>query len=81
MAVVNEKQEVVQVLNNVPPQPRDYRMPPPGLEITQDTRPFEADIVLTGVSGPTALCVWVYLATTAEGTPKSVVQVPVLVSP
>jgi hypothetical protein len=81
VAVLDANQQIVQVLNNVPPQPREYRVPPPGLEITPHTRPFEADVVLAGVSGPTPFCVWVYLATTAEGTPKSVVQVPVLVSP
>ncbi|HEU4760383.1 MAG TPA: hypothetical protein VFT91_10445 [Dehalococcoidia bacterium] len=79
IAVVNDKQEVVQVLS-VPPQPRDFRVLPPGMENTDYTRPFGADIVVTDIAGPTAFCIWVYLET-ADGTPKSVVQVPVLVAP
>ena len=79
IAVVNERQEVVQVLN-VPAQPRDYRVLPPGMENTAYTRPFAADIVLTDLAGPTPFCVWVYL-TADESGPKSVVQVPVFVAP
>lgn len=81
VAVVDANQVPVQVLNDVPPQPSAYRAPPAGLESTQYARPFAVDIVLTGVSQPTPFCIWVYLETTPEGTPKSVVQVPVLVAP
>lgn len=80
VALVNAKQEVVQVLD-VPPQPRTFRIPPAGMEITEFTKPFGADIVLTNIKEPTAICIWVYQETTAEGTPKGVVQVPVIVVP
>ena len=80
IAVVNDRQEVVQVLS-VPPQPRDFRVLPTGMENTDFTRPFAADIVVTDIAGPTAFCIWVYLETGEDGAPKSVVQVPVLVAP
>ncbi len=80
IAVVNDKQEAVQVLS-VPPQPRDYRVLPRDMENTAYTRPFGADIVVTDIAGPTAFCIWVYLETAEDGSPKSVVQVPVLVAP
>ena len=81
VAVVNAKQEVVQVLDPVRPQRPDYRVLPPGLEKTEFTRPFAADIVLTGVTGPTPFCIWVYMDTAEDGTPKGVVQVPVVLTP
>lgn len=82
VAVVNAKQEVVQVLDVSPQLPaRANRIPPRGLEITEYTRPFAADILLTDLAGPTPFCLWVYLETTEDGTPKSVVQVPVVVVP
>lgn len=80
VALVNAKQEVLQVLD-VPPQPRTFRIAPAGMEITEFTRPFGADIVVSNITEPTAICIWVYQETTAEGTPKGVVQVPVVVVP
>lgn len=80
VAVVNAKQETVQVLD-LPPQPRTFRVAPAGLEITEFTRPFGADIVLQNIKGPTPFCLWVYQQTDERGTPKGVVQVPVVVVP
>lgn len=80
IGIVNAKQEVVQVLD-VPPQPRTYRVAPPGIEVTDFTRPFGADIVLQNIKEPTPFCIWVYLETDDAGTPRGVVQVPVVVLP
>lgn len=80
LAIVNAKQEIVQVLN-LPPLPNAYRLPPPGLEVTPDSRPFAADIVIEKIKEPTPYCIWVYQETTEEGKPKGVVQVPVVVVP
>lgn len=80
VGIVNAKQEVVQVLN-LPPQPRTYRVAPPGLDVTDYARPFGADIVLENIKEPTPICIWVYLETADDGTPRGVVQVPVVVVP
>ena len=80
VALVNAKQEVVQVLD-VPPQPRTFRVAPAGLEITQFTRPFGADVVIANLQEPTPFCIWVYQETDEQGTPKGVVQIPVVVVP
>ncbi len=80
LGIVDAGQKVVQVLN-LPPQPNTYRLPPSGLDRTDYTRPFAADIVIAGIKEPTPYCLWVYTETTAEGRPKSVVQVPVVVVP
>ncbi len=80
VALVNAKQEVVQVLD-VPPQPRTFRVAPAGLQITDDTRPFGADIVISNVKEPTPYCIWVYQETDEHGTPRGVVQVPIVVMP
>jgi len=80
LGIVDAKQSIVQVLN-LPPQPNTYRLPPPDLERTDNTRPFAADIVIDGVKEPTPYCLWVYLETTPEGRPRGVVQVPVVVVP
>ncbi len=80
VALVNAKQEVVQVLD-VPPQPRTFRVAPAGLEITEFTRPFGADVVIANLKEPTPFCIWVYQETDEQGTPKGVVQIPVLVVP
>ncbi len=80
LGVVDARQTVVQVLN-LPPQPNTYRLPPPGLERTEFTRPFAADIVIQGITAPTPYCLWIYLETTPEGRPKGVVQVPIVVVP
>jgi hypothetical protein len=80
VAIVNAKQETVQVLD-VPPQPRTFRIAPAGLEVTGFTRPFGADIVLENITEPTPFCLWVYQETNEEGVPKGVVQVPIVVVP
>jgi hypothetical protein len=80
VAVVNAKQETVQVLD-LPPQPRTFRIAPPGLDITEFTRPFGADVVISGLSEPTPFCLWIYQQTDEQGTPKGVVHVPVIVVP
>jgi hypothetical protein len=66
---------------DVPPQPRALRIPLPGLKVTEFTAPFGVDIVLPELRSPASFCIWVFLETTAEGVPKQVVQVPVVVTP
>jgi hypothetical protein len=80
LGVVNEKQDVIQV-NKLPPLPRDYRVAPPGLEITEFTRPFAADIVLNNVTEPTPYCLWIYLSVNEQGRAQQVVQVPIVILP
>ncbi len=80
LSVVDQKQSVVQTIN-LPPQPRDYRVPPQGLDITDNTRPFAADIVIADVTEPTPYCLWVYLNTDDTGHARQVVQVPVVIVP
>ncbi|MEO8456310.1 MAG: hypothetical protein ABI559_00730 [Chloroflexota bacterium] len=80
LAVVDQKQSVVQV-NNLPAQPRDYRVPPPGLEVTDFTAPFAADIIINNVNEPTPYCLWIYLNTDDAGHAKQVLQIPVIVLP
>jgi len=80
LGVVDANQKVVQVLN-LPPQPNTYRLPPPGLDRTDNTRPFAADIVIPGITAPTPYCLWIYQETTAEGRPRGVVQLPIVVVP
>ena len=77
IAMLDANLETLQ-LADVPPQPRTARVPPAGLEITPDTRPFAADLPF---SGPTRVCIWVYLDTAEDGTPRGVVQVPVELVP
>ncbi len=81
VAVLDANQEVVLVLDPVPAQPRAFRALPPKLENTEFSSPFGVDIQITSVAGPTLFCLWVFLDTDAEGNPKGVVQVPVLVAP
>jgi hypothetical protein len=80
LAVVNAKQEVTQVLD-LPPQPREFRIAPGGLQVTEFTQPFAADVIINGVTEPTAYCLWIYLEATASGSPKGVVQIPIVVVP
>lgn len=80
LSVVDQKQSVVQV-NELPPQPREYRVPPRGLTVTDNTRPFAADIVLPNVTEPTPYCLWIYLSTNASGRAQQVVQVPIVILP
>jgi hypothetical protein len=80
LAVLNARGDIMQVLD-LPPQPRTFRTAPPGLEITEHTRPFAADVVIGGVSQPTPFCIWVYSSTTEDGTPRGVLQLPILVTP
>ena len=80
LAVVNAKQEVVQVLD-LPPQPRTFRKAPDGIQITDNTRPFAADVVIQNIKEPTLFCLWVYLEADAAGKPKGVIQLPIVVVP
>jgi hypothetical protein len=80
VAVVDQKQDVLQT-NEVPPQPREFRVPPSGLEITEFTRPFAIDILLDDVVRETPFCIWVYQAVDEEGKARGVVQVPIIVAP
>jgi hypothetical protein len=80
LGIVDARQTVVQVLN-LPPQPNTYRLPPSELERNDNTRPFAADVVIAGITGPTPYCLWVYQETTPEGRPRGVIQVPILVVP
>jgi hypothetical protein len=80
IGIVDAKQTVVQVLN-LPPQPADYRLPPADLERNENTRPFAADVVISGIKEPTPYCLWIYQETTPEGRPKGVIQVPIVVMP
>jgi hypothetical protein len=65
----------------VPPQTRAARVAPPGLKVTEFTRPFGTDMLVSGLRTSTPFCVWVFLETTPEGIAKQVVQVPVTVTP
>ncbi len=80
LSVVDAHQNIVQT-NNLPPQVRDYRVPPPGLDITDNTFPFAADVVLDDVNEPTPYCLWLYLNTDEMGHALQVVQVPVVIVP
>ena len=64
-----------------PPQTRANRVAPPGLNVTEFTRPFAVDILVSGLETATPYCLWVFLETTEEGIAKQVVQVPVIVAP
>lgn len=82
VAVVDQKQDVLQT-NEVPPQPREFRVPPAGLEITQFTRPFAIDITLDegDIVRETPFCIWVYQDVDEEGKARGVVQIPIIVEP
>jgi hypothetical protein len=80
LGIVDAGQKVMQVLN-LPPQPNDYRLPPGDLERTENTRPFAADVVISGIKEPTPFCLWVYQETTPEGRPRGVAQIPIIVVP
>lgn len=80
LGVVDEKQNPVQVIN-LPAEPRDYRVAPPGMDVTDATYPFAADVVLNDVTQPTPYCLWVYLGTDDQGHARQVVQVPVVFLP
>jgi hypothetical protein len=80
VAIVDEKQNVIQI-NTLPAGIRDYRVAPPGMEVTDKTFPFAADIILNDVSAPTPYCLWAYLDVDEEGEARQVVQVPVIFLP
>ena len=65
----------------VPPESRAGRIAAPGISVTEFTAPFATDILIEGLRAPTPYCIWVFLATTPEGFPRKVVQVPVIVIP
>ncbi|MEX0683892.1 MAG: hypothetical protein WD904_02720 [Dehalococcoidia bacterium] len=80
IALVNDHQSVLQV-NRVPPQPREFRVAPEGMEITEFTRPFAIDIVINDLEEETPYCIWVYQDTDDQGHARGVVQIPVVVLP
>ena len=80
VAIVDQNQKVLQ-MNEVPPQPREFRVPPPGLGITEFTRPFAIDILLDDVDQETPYCIWVYQDVDGEGMARGVVQVPIIIEP
>lgn len=80
LAIVDFRSQTLQVLD-LPPQPRAFRVPPAGLDITDDTRPFGADVVIGPVVEPTRYCLWAYLETDEDGHARRVVQVPITVVP
>jgi hypothetical protein len=80
VSIVDQKQTVLQV-NQVPPQPREFRVPPAGLDITDFTRPFAIDIVIADVSEDTPFCIWVYQDVDDAGRARGVVQVPIVIEP
>jgi hypothetical protein len=64
-----------------PPQTRANRVAPPGLNVTEFTRPFAVDILRSELEADTSYCLWVFLKTDEAGRAKGVVQVPVVVTP
>ena len=65
----------------VPPLDREEMEPPEGLDDTEFSRPFVAEVPVEGLSEPTSFCLWVYLDTTEDGLPVDAVQMPVVVGP
>ncbi|HUF53314.1 MAG TPA: hypothetical protein VMR52_06025 [Dehalococcoidia bacterium] len=80
VAVVDERQSILQI-NVVPPQPREFRVAPGGLEVTDFTRPFAIDIVIPDPESPSPYCIWVYQAVNDAGRAQGVVQVPIIIVP
>jgi hypothetical protein len=80
ISIVDQKQTVLQI-NQVPPQPREFRVPPPGLDITDFTRPFAIDLVIPDVSEDTPFCIWVYQDVDEQGHAHGVVQIPIVIQP
>ncbi len=64
-----------------PPQTRANRVAPPGLNVTEFTRPFAVDILLPELRTITRYCLWVFLDTDEAGGAKGVVQVQITVAP
>jgi hypothetical protein len=63
-----------------PPLPKEGRIPPPGMEMSEFTAPFAVDIAFsTNASQPG--CVSVFEISSADGRPVNVVQLPVLLEP
>ena len=80
VSVVDQMQDVLQI-EQVPPQPRELRLIPAGLEITEFTRPFAIDILLEDIVQETPFCIWVFQDVDEEGKARGVVQVPIIVEP
>ncbi len=80
VAVVDQEQKVLQ-MNEVPAQPRDFRLPPVGLGVSDFTRPFAIDILLDDVVEETPYCIWVYQEVDGAGRARGVVQIPITVEP
>ncbi len=69
-------------LNEVkgPPLPKEGRIPPPGLDTSEFTAPFDVDITFKTTNSQPG-CVRVFGVSSADGQPVNVVQVPVLLQP
>lgn len=80
VAVVTAEGELLDVLEVLPLE-RDDQVPPEGLDDTEFTSPFAAEVSIADVSEPTPFCLWVYLETTEDGVPVDALQVPVVVIP
>lgn len=82
VALINKDGDVEKTVS-VPPQPRVGRVAAPGLKVTDNTRPFGADILTDDLEleEETPFCIWAFVETTESGVPKDIVQVPVIVVP
>jgi hypothetical protein len=80
VALVDAQSNPLQPLE-APPQTRANRVAPPGLAVTEFTRPFAVDILVSELAADTPYCLWVFLETDEEGRARGVVQVPVVVTP
>ncbi|MEE8384466.1 MAG: hypothetical protein V3S01_00930 [Dehalococcoidia bacterium] len=80
VGLVTADRTLVTVLE-VPPLDREDMEPPEGLDDTEFSRPFVAEVPVKGLSEPTPFCLWVYLDTTEDGLPVDAIQMPVVVIP
>ena len=80
VAIINKDGDPV-VSKDVNPESKGGRIAPPGLDTKKNPAPFATDILLTGLREQSPFCIWVFTETTADGTPKHVVQVPITVLP
>jgi hypothetical protein len=66
---------------DVPAESRSGRIAPSGITVGAGTAPFATDVLVEGLRAETPYCVWVFLEVTAQGFPRQVHQVPVIVVP
>jgi predicted small secreted protein len=82
VALVDKDGDVKKTVS-VPPQPRQGRVAAPGIKVTENTRPFGADLLVDDldITEETPFCIWAFVETTESGIPKDIVQVPVIIVP